>query len=79
MCFSGGFFFNSKYRKRNKGPNGGNRYAAAVFQCTAGYQLVVSDADRLYCRQGRWVGPSPICIIPNIDHPDQGTTPIYRN
>uniref|UniRef100_A0A0P6DBK5 Putative Fibrillin-2 n=1 Tax=Daphnia magna TaxID=35525 RepID=A0A0P6DBK5_9CRUS len=66
-------------RKRNKGPGGGNRYAAAVFQCSVGYQFVVPDADRLYCRQGRWVGPSPICIIPNTDHPDQDASSVSNN
>lgn len=70
----GPFFFFFRNRKRNKGPGGGNRYAAAVFQCAAGYQFVVPDADRLYCRQGRWIGPSPICIIPDTDQTDQGTT-----
>lgn len=74
MCSSGAFFFFFRNRKRNKGPGGGNRYAAAVFQCAAGYQFVVPDADRLYCRQGRWIGPSPICIIPDTDQTDQGTT-----
>ena len=67
------FFFSDENRKRNKGPGGGNRYAAAVFQCAVGYQFVVPDADRLYCRQGRWIGPSPICIILNTEHPDQST------
>ncbi|EFX89290.1 hypothetical protein DAPPUDRAFT_220428 [Daphnia pulex] len=66
-------------RKRNKGPGGGNRYAAAVFQCAAGYQFVVPDADRLYCRQGRWIGPSPICIIPDTDQTDQGAGAVSNN
>ncbi|XP_059351153.1 fibrillin-1-like isoform X4 [Daphnia carinata] len=66
-------------RKRNKGPGAGNRYAAAVFQCAAGYQFVVPDADRLYCRQGRWIGPSPICIISSADHPDQDASSVSNN
>ena len=52
------------FRRRNKerGPGQNNRYAAAVYQCASGYALAVPEADRLYCRQGTWIGPSPVCV-----------------
>lgn len=36
--------------------------------------FVVPDADRLYCRQGRWIGPSPICILAPEDGKRTGVT-----
>lgn len=53
--------FDYTCRRRNKAPPS-NRYAMALYQCAAGFSFTVADADRLYCRQGRWIGPSPICI-----------------
>ena len=49
-------------RRRNKSPANNNRYAVALYQCAPGYSLSAADTDRLYCRQGRWIGARPICI-----------------
>ena len=55
------FFSLILFRKRNMMPPH-NRYYVAIYKCLDGYVLENPAVDKLYCKEGTWIGSTPKCI-----------------